>query len=510
MASERNIIIIVLVVLGALALGGAVLYWYTKTNTSQPVVVSTFVFKRPVISHTLLPLRLASGAGATSVKIETPVALFLHDAKTLDVTKQIFQKFAETNASYIVCFEINRSKDESLPVLATLGLEFQSLPAVVFFTLGVIVDKTTNITEASLQSFVKKASFKTPIKQLNMSDFNSGGDLITAPDKGLVIINSSGPCGKCDALAPVFQSFAEKTPSCLVFYANAETSPGVDYLNAVKAPKTTDYPLLFPYDATKFQTSANLTVATVAGLRAFVKVASEVVFNTPVDNAVTALRWNAPLARFSSYDSTKPTLVLVYDSYTTDKARLSFQTFAEQHAGLANYETLDATKPDQYAFFATAGYPDPAPYPVIIKYDIGGLPSKQTSRDFFVDPNTISDLIAFNFTGVKSVAVENFLVSGTDTAALSYVGASPVCVFVYSDACECEAKKRIYQKVFDTVSNNLFFANSSDPATAPFFTDSKIDPNAVAIHKWLQGSGSHSPDPITSAFDLATVSAYVK
>jgi len=517
MASVNNAVMIALVVVG-LALIGMVLFWASPNPVSPPapltqneeITVSTFAFKKPVLSYKILPLNLTSGAGSTSIGVETPTILFLYNQATRDAEKQIFQTFAETNASYFLSFEMDRST-ESSPLISAFGLGSQSLPAVVVFSLGVVVGKTSNITEPSLQSFVKKRAYTYPVKALAVSDFSSTGDLLKAPDKGLVIVNSEAACPRCDAFSSVFQSFANTTPSCLVYHVDAETPTGVAYLQAMGFPSAKGFPFFFRYSAGKVMPGSSLPVATVSSILSWVGIASQVVFKEPANNVVTAARWNTAAARLSSFDSKKPTLIFVHDANTSDKAKLAFQTFAEGHALLANYETLNASDPSQYAFFAASGYPDPAPYPVIIKYDIGGLPSKQSSRIFTAEGvEEMRALTEFDFTGPKSVGGLSFLNPGTDTASPAYVDVLPACVFVYSDSCRCDAKKRVYQQVFDTGSANLFVANSSDPATASFFKDSKIDPSTVAVHKWLQGTGSYSPDPIISAFDFATVSAYVK
>jgi hypothetical protein len=511
---------IVLAILGSVALVTVIVYVVLVRRSkptpqalpapSAPVTQSTFVFKSPVNSSKLLPVRASRGAGSSSLTIESPVAVFIYsDACDCDAAKQAFQTFAASNASYFVFFELNVSVATVAARLNELGLEPKTLPAVGVFRLGIASSTlVTDITEATLQKLVLKANYKAPaVQQLTMQDFTATGALVNAPQKGLVVV-VTGQCPMCDAVSVVIQAFADRVPQCRVYVVDADGAVGKEFLSASNTTVST-YPSLLAYSENVYvKTPPSAPVLTVSGLKAFVGLASvDVLFSPPVAGAVTADRWNVAAGRFASFDPAKPTLIFVYDDATLTGAVDAFQKFARKYASLATYETLSVSKPDEFVFLAAANFTDPAPYPVVVKFDVGGLSSRQTTRDF--SETALAKMLAYDFTGsVKSVPAD-FLIAGTNTASTTYTSAGPAVVFVFSDACACDAKKRVYQQVADDGATNLFFANGSDPATAAFFADSKIDRGIVAVHKWLQPTGAYSPDPITTTFDATAVAAYV-
>jgi hypothetical protein len=471
-----------------------------------------FEFVLPVRSFENLTLQ----ANGTKLSLEVPVALFVFDKScNCDSTKQLFQTFATKNSSYLTSFHMNKSLPASNILATALKLQSVALPAVLYFQVGIEVSRltSTQITDAGLQTFIRKATFTPPLQPLTSEDFTTGGDLIDSGSIALVFVNKAG-CALCDAYAPIIQDFAVSGPiDATKFYADADVSPGREFIAEVNSTNTT-YPLLFVYAEDKLQAQvslpAQLTVTELIKIVRSATTTGDFVFKPPADGVVVDTRWNATTKTFASKQSSLPTLILVYDKQTPNSTKSAFQSFATQFPTIANYETLNKDVVNQAAFFTASGYADPTPYPVVIKYDAGGLPNKQITRDF--SSSSLTALTTFDFSNIKSVVNENFLTPGTNTAQASYVSASPACVFVYSDSCGCDAKKRVYQQVFNTVSGNLYYANSSDPATSTFFTQTKIDPNIVAIHKWLKTTGVYSPDPITAtlSFDLATVTAYVK
>jgi len=502
---------IVLAVLGSFALIAVVYYMYRRSKSSPvpaptPGPASTFAFKAPVNAQKLLPVS-SSGAGSAAVTIETPVALFVYDDKcACDVAKQTFQTFAAANPGYFVCFELNASSATGAVRLAELGLEPKTMPTIFVFRLGVVSTSVTDVTEANLQKLVLKANFKAPVQELTMQDFSATGNLVDAQKKGFVFV-VKGQCPMCDAVSIVVQAFAERVSQCRVYFVDADSSVGKEFLKTTQAIST--YPGLLAYSETAFVKKPTPPVPTVAGFKKFVGLESADIFITPpIQGIVDAKRWGK--GRYVPLAANKPTLIFVYDDATPTSDMNAFRAFVSENESLASYEVLSASIPNQFAFFAAAGSAAPAPYPVVVKFDVGGLPSKQTTRDF--SATALAKVVAFNFAGgVKSVtAVENFLIPGTNTASAAYVTAAPACVFVFSgDGCKCDAKKRVYQQVADGGAANLFFADASDPATASFFTGSKIDRSVVAVHKWLQGTGDYSPDPVTTTFDAATIGAYV-
>jgi hypothetical protein len=471
-----------------------------------PAPISSF--SPPVQSYKLLTLK-NTGTTAVLLTIETPVALFLYDSNcNCEPTKAIFQTFAGKNSEYYSFFEMNRSIADTASLVSAFSLQSQTLPAVLIFEVGVKVATVTQITDTALTATIKPTSFKTPVVALQNSDIDAqSGKVLTAPDQALIFVYDT-PCPKCDAEAVVVQAFASLLKTCKV-YSLAKGDPTFVPINTFYGPITT-FPRYLAFSAGILSKDFKVpTVLTVDALLSQFSAApvTDFIFVAPADGVIDSTRWNTNNT-FKFVSATKPTLIFVYNAATTKDSKIAFQTFANQNPTLATYETLNTAISAQNDFFAVSKYPVPDPLPVVIKYDIGGLPSKDVSRDF--SSTGLAPLTKFNFVGLKSVAKENFLIAGTNTATASFVSAAPVVVFVYSDTCDCEAKKRVFQQVFDkTQSTQMYVANSSDTETAAFFTQTKLSPTTVAIHKWLKTTGTYSPDPILAAFDEATVTAYL-
>jgi hypothetical protein len=502
----------------ALIIGGiivivVIIFLFTQSRNTKPIPAPapnpvpspTFSFMPPVQSFKLLTFK-NTGTSTMLLTIETPVVLFVYDNNVFDETKAVFQRFSQTYASYYTSFEMNRSLPEASSLISMLNLQSTKAPAVVIYEIGMQVGVRTIISENVLAATVKSSSsLRSPVFALTASDVDASANLVNTPGKALLFIYDS-PCQKCDAESVVVQAFASLTKTVKV-YSLSKSDPTF----AVYSQKVGSFPYYLAYSEGKidpnFKTPTTVSIeAIVSQLNAQAPLPQDFVFSAPASGIVDITRWSATNTFLSSTPSL-PTIIFVYDSNTRKESKIAFQTFASLNPSIANYETLNTAIPNQYNFFSMSKYPIPKPLPVAIKFDILGMPSKDFSRDF--STAGLLPLTTFNF-DIKSVGQENFLITGTNTAASSFVLTAPVVVFVYNDYCNCEAKKRVYQKVFNkTQSQQMYVANSSSAATAAFFSQTKLSPTTVAIHKWLKTSGTYSQDPILSAFDEATVTAYM-
>lgn len=476
----------------------------TPPNPPPQPPTGPFVFKQPVQPASALQVK--QGVDKPTLLLETPVAIFVYDAAcNCDVQKNIFQNFATRNAEIVTSYEVNKSDAAVGPLLAAMpALKTTTIPTVLFYKFpGKDPITLTTVTDATLDPNVPKAQTilsTSPARLMEAKDFTPTGD-VSFLQSGFVFIYKT-PCPKCDAYSTVVYQFAVNR-QISVLGVDAGTSPGPEYLKSINL-QPTDFPVILGYSLGKLQPAKQLpSPITLAALDSLINQSFK--FIAPADGILTKDRWDATAKLLKTKDASKQTFVFVYSNKVGDGPKIQFQQFATNNPLLVNYDTVNVDEALQNEFFTASAIAAPTEIPIVMKFDIGGLKTTQTKSIF--DEQSLKALLSFEFSnGIGNVNTETILVGTTPNIDPKYVLDKNAIVMVVPKDCNCDAKKRVVQNVFNKVGN-FWIADASGPNVDSFFTSTKLDRTIVALYKWTKVTGVLNITPFTN-FDEASVTTF--